>query len=117
MNTIRTKIYTAIFCALGTASLSVLTISVGAAEDLPQKTVRYADLNIAQPAGAQALYGRISAAAREVCDRSIGWDPIERLAMRACVDKTIDNAVKKVDEPALSALRFGGTDVLRLAKK
>jgi hypothetical protein len=38
-----------------------------------------------------------------------------RVAEKACVDTAIDNAVRKVDAPALTSLRFGGD--IRLASK
>lgn len=111
------KLFTAIACVLGTAALSVLAPSVQAAEqDPPSKTVHFADLNIQSPEGAKALYGRIRAAAQAVCQGSIGSDPVLREATHACLDKAIDNAVKKVDAPYLTALRFGGSNV-RLASK
>jgi UrcA family protein len=117
MNTIRTKLYAVVICISGTASIVVPSTSMQAAEqDPPSKTVRYGDLNIAETAGAKTLYSRILAAAQEVCDRSIGTDPILRAAMQACVKRATDNAVKKVDAPALSALRFG-SKALRLANK
>ena len=117
MNTIRTKLYAVVICVSGTASLAVPSTSVQAAEqNPPTKTVRYADLNIAEVAGAKTLYSRIRAAAQEVCGRSINTDPILRPAMQACVKTAIDNAVKKVDAPALTALRFG-SDAVRLANK
>lgn len=116
--TIRTKAYTAIYCALGLAALCTLSTSVEAAEEgVPSKTVRFNDLNISNPAGAKVLYGRIRVAARDVCGLSAGSDPIQRLAVHACIEEAIDNAVKKVDAPALTALRFGGKGDVRLASK
>ena len=117
MNTlIRTRIYTAIYCVLGTAGVSALAAPVGAAEQAPpSKTVRYSDLDIATPAGAKTLYSRIRAAARDVCELSSNGDPLLRLADHACIDTAIDNAVRKVDAPALTSLRFGGD--IRLASK
>jgi UrcA family protein len=117
MNTIRTKLYAVVICVSGMASLVVPSTSVQASEEPPpSKTVRYDDLNIAAEAGAKTLYSRISAAAQEVCGRSTGTDPILRMATQACVKTAIDNAVKKVDAPALSRLRFGSNSV-RLANK
>ena len=114
--TIRTKLYTAIYCTLGTAALCAASASVQAAEDVPSKTVKFSDLNIASPAGAKVLYARIRAAARDVCRDSSGGDPIRRLAVSACIEKAIDKAVKDVNSPALTSLRFGSGDV-RLASK
>lgn len=116
MNTfIRTQFYTAVYCALGTAGVCTLASSPAAAEEVPSKTVRYSDLDIAKPAGAQALYARIRAAARDVCELSTRGDPLLRAAQHACIDTAIDNAVRKVDAPALTSLRFGGD--IRLASK
>jgi|ERR1700733_9481313 UrcA family protein len=117
MNTnIRTKLYAALCCAFGSGAVYAPTNSAQA-EEAPSKVVRFADLDIKTPAGAKALYGRIRAAAHEVCDQSVGSDPILRPAVRECIDKAIDNAVRKVDAPALTALRFGGTGDVRLASK
>ena len=116
IRTIRTKLYTAIYWTLGTAALCAALASVQAAEDVPSKTVKFADLNIASQAGAKALYGRIRAAALDVCRDSSGGDPILRLAVSACIEKAIDKAVKDVNSPVLTSLRFGSGDV-RLASK
>jgi len=117
MNTIiRTGIYTAISCVMGTAALcSILATSVQA-EDVPSKTVRFSDLDIAKSDGAKVLYSRIRAAAREVCELSASSDPILRVAIQGCIEKAVDKAVKDVNAPMLTYLRFGSTDV-RLASK
>jgi UrcA family protein len=116
MNTfIRTKIHAALFCGFAAAALCALSSSVQA-EDVPSKTVKFQDLDITKPAGAKTLYGRIRAAARDVCDASTSGDPILKPAMHACMETAIDNAVRKVNAPALTALRFG-SDVVRLASK
>jgi len=114
---IRTKLYPAIYCALGTVALCALSISVGASEqdNPPTKTVHFGDLNIAKPAGAKVLYARIRAAAREVCEISTRGDPIMKPAMNRCIETAIDKAVRGVNAPELTALRFG-SDV-RLASK
>lgn len=118
MNTIiSTKLYTAMYCALGAVGLCTLSTSVAAAEqDPPSKTVKFADLNIQTPDGAKTLYTRIQAAARDVCERSASSDPILNLSVHACVKNAIDTAVKKVNAPYLTALRFGSSNV-RLASK
>ena len=116
--TIRTKLYTALYCTLGTAALCGLSASVEAADqDVPTKTVKFADLNIANLAGAKVLYSRIRAAAREVCAYPASGDPILREAVHACIEKAIDKAVKDVNSPVLTSLRFGGSGDRRLASK
>jgi UrcA family protein len=114
--TIRTKIYTAISCVMGTAALCSALSSSVQAEDAPSKTVRFNDLDITKSDGAKVLYSRIRAAARDVCELSTGSDPILRPAMKACIDKAIDKAVKDVNAPMLTNLRFGSTSV-QLASK
>jgi UrcA family protein len=114
--TIRTKIYTAISCVMGTAALCSALSTSAAAEDVPTKTVRFSDLDITKSDGAKVLYSRIRAAARDVCELSTGYDAIMRATIKACIDKAVDKAVKDVNAPMLTYLRFGSTDV-RLANK
>jgi UrcA family protein len=111
----RNKLFAVIYCLMVAAWACTLATTAGAQESLPSKTVRYSDLDISNPEGAKALYHRIRAAARDVCDLSTAGDPVLRAATRACVDTAIDNAVRKVDAPALTSLRFGGD--IRLASK
>jgi UrcA family protein len=116
MNTsIRTKIYTAISCLMSTAALCSALSTTAEAEDVPSKVVKFNDLDITTPDGAKVLYKRIRAAARDVCDAS-DTDPVLRGAVKVCIDKAIDKAVKDVNAPMLSNLRFGSSDV-RLASK
>ena len=112
---IRTIIYTGIYCALGAEALCALSAVVQAAEDAPHKTVKFGDLNISNPEGAKALYGRIRAAARDVCEMSATYEWLARPAVKKCIDTAIDKAVKDVNAPELTALRFGGNT--RLASK
>ncbi|GAC1505390.1 MAG: hypothetical protein NVS1B6_13310 [Steroidobacteraceae bacterium] len=114
--TIRTKIYTAIACVMGTASLCTAVSSPAEAEDAPSKTVRFNDLDITKSEGAKVLYNRIRAAAQDVCGLSTGTDPILRVGINGCIKKAVDQAVKDVNAPMLTYLRFGSTDV-RLASK
>ena len=117
MNTsIRTKIYTAISCLMSTAALCSALSTTAEAEDVPSKVVKFNDLDITTPDGAQVLYKRIRAAARDVCERSTGTDPIMGMANKGCIDTAVDRAVRKVNAPMLTNLRFGKSDV-RLASK
>ena len=115
---IRTKLYAAICCAVGAASMGALcTVAQATEQDPPSKAVKFTDLNIQTPQGANVLYNRIRIAARDVCELSVGGDPVLRLAERACIDTAIDDAVKKVNAPYLTALRFGGATPVRVASK
>jgi UrcA family protein len=114
--TIRSKIYTAISCVMGAAALSTALSASVKAEDAPTKTVRFSDLDITKSDGAKVLYSRIRAAARNVCELSTGTDPILRMAIKGCIEKAVDKAVKDVNAPMLTQLRFGSTNV-QLASK
>ncbi len=113
MNTLRTKIDIAFYCAFG-AALLIGLVGISMATDtapavVHSKTVRYADLDLTKPAGAKVLYGRIRVAAREVC--GFGDWPLP-VNYQGCVDGAIDNAVTKVNSPALTTLHLHGKTLL-----
>jgi UrcA family protein len=117
MNTsIRIKIYTAISCFMSTAALCSAVSTAAEAEDVPSKIVKFNDLDITKADGAKVLYKRIRAAARDVCELSSSTDPIMSMSNKVCIDTAIDKAVRKVNAPMLTNLRFGNSDV-RLASK
>lgn len=104
--TIQTTARAAALLLCGAIALCTMQVSARAADDgLPSRRVSYADLDISKPAGAKVLYGRIVRAAKAVCDFSAS-DPLRTSQLiTRCVDHAIDNAVKDVGSPALSALR------------
>lgn len=63
------------------------------------ETVRFGDLNVSTPAGAEALYGRIHAAARRVCEQPTG----NLAGIRSCVTKAESEAIGKLSLPMLTA--------------
>jgi UrcA family protein len=69
------------------------------AGDSRSETVKFADLNLSSPAGVEALYGRIHAAAWRVCEQPAG----ELAAVGRCIRKTEAEAIGKVNVPALTA--------------
>ncbi len=104
-STYRTKLIEA--ALLGALAL-VCGVSSKAAdsEEVRQVVVRFGDLNLSDPRGATTLYGRISAAAREVCvtsdfeSRDFGTQP----AVNACMKRAISDAVTKVGRNELFAV-------------
>jgi UrcA family protein len=117
MNSIRTKLYTAIGVLFGSAAAGGAWTSAQASEPPPPSmTVKFADVDIQTAAGAKVLYHRIRLAADEVCTSSSWHDPILREAESQCVNTAIDNAVRRVNAPFLTALRFGESNV-RLASR
>ena len=69
------------------------------AGDSRSETVKFADLNLDTQAGVEALYGRIHAAARRVCEQPAG----EQAAVRGCMKKAESDAIGKVNSPLLTA--------------
>jgi UrcA family protein len=67
--------------------------------------VSYADLDLADPAGARVLYGRLKAAARKVCEYdSLARDMRLLVAHKDCYDRALNKAVHGVDSERLNAL-------------
>jgi UrcA family protein len=91
---------------VGALCFAVTALEVTAAEQDPPPsiTVDYSDLNLGHPAGARALYRRISGAARTVCGVSSNPLPAARFAARKCYQDAISGAVAKVDSRTLTAL-------------
>jgi UrcA family protein len=117
MNNIRTRLYAAICVLFGSAAVGTPWTSAQASEETPpSKTVKFADLDVRTPEGAKVLYDRIRIAAGKVCE-SNDRDPVLREATPRCIHTAIDNAVKKVNAPYLTALRFGNGTNVRLASK
>jgi UrcA family protein len=83
----------------------LLTTARAADDGVPKETVRFADLNISTPEGAKILYGRIERAAHRVCRNPLP-DFVNLRQENICANVAIDKAVKAVNSPALSALRF-----------
>ena len=69
------------------------------AGDSRSESVKFGDLNLGSPAGVEALYGRIHAAARRVCDQPAG----EQAGIRGCMKKAESEAIGKVNVPLLTA--------------
>jgi len=66
-------------------------------DDVRREVVRFADLDLTRPAGAQELYQRIRYAARNVCET---YDRLGR--NRGCIEQSIARAVAEVGAPLLT---------------
>jgi UrcA family protein len=93
--------------AIGTVIAAALLAAFATgvqAEDVAQVHVKYADLNVNNPAGAAVLYQRIRAAAEKVCAMP-GSRELDRAAQaKACMTKATADAVAAVNAPALTGL-------------
>ena len=88
MNTLAIK-------ALAAASLSLLAVVPAAAEEV-HTTVRYDDLDIASPAGLQALVGRLQSGIKTVCARPDSRDLKAISAWHECKDAAMASAVEQL---------------------
>jgi UrcA family protein len=79
------------------------------ADAAPSVRVTYSDLNVATEQGAQALYGRIVAAARQVCPDSDIRNLAGLAAQRSCEAKAVAHAVQQVHSPKLAATYMAHT--------
>jgi UrcA family protein len=87
-----------LIAALTLAAISPVGVAAAVHDDVRREVVRFADLDLTRPAGAQELYRRIQRAAREVCGiyGPGGYD-------RSCADRAIAGAVATVGAPLLRA--------------
>ena len=88
--------------AIATAMVlaGVVVPTAHADEQVRAQTVKFGDLNVDTPSGAQALYTRIHWAAQHVCSDT---DPLQQLAANACVRKAEARAIEKLSLPQLTA--------------
>jgi UrcA family protein len=87
-----------LLCVLGTAPIWAAPTSM---------TVSFRDLDLSNLAGATTLYHRIQSAAKQVCGYAPGADLIERAAWQACYRNATADAVRKVNNPLLTAVHAG----------
>jgi UrcA family protein len=80
---------------------AIIASNAFADEQLRTETVKFQDLNVGTPAGAEALYSRIHSAAVRVCSPSGEW--LEEVGAAACAKDAEAKAIKKVDVPFLTA--------------
>jgi len=86
------------------ATLAVTTASFAAApsDEAPSVTVRYDDLNLANASGVDALYHRISGAARAGCPGEYTRDLRVLAGIESCRANAIAKAVREVNNPQLA---------------
>ena len=99
---LRTAMVSIVF-ATCTAIGAVGTAHAGSA-DAPEFTVRYSDLNLSTHQGALVLYGRIVAAAHQVCAVDDIRDLRGMRAEKLCTEQAIAQAVRDVNSPALASV-------------
>jgi UrcA family protein len=100
-----------VLCLAAAATLSCAApVLAQTSDSVPSVSVKYGDLNIGSPAGAQMLLKRIEAAANTACG---GAPDIRQLnqwtSFEACRRSAVARAVVAVDSPMLTAVAHGGS--------
>jgi UrcA family protein len=90
--------------ALTLYALSWDCLAAAPSNDVRIKVVRFADLDLTRPAGAQELYRRIQQAARDVCEpsRLDGSANMFMSGYRPCLSTAVAHAVVEVGAPLLT---------------
>ena len=105
------------------AAVGVLLTSSTAAQALEpvrtptQTKVSLRGVNFADPAAVRLLYGRLKAAATDVCASAEGYDATVYRADRACADQALVQAVRQIDQPTLTAMLAHGGEALVAASR
>jgi len=111
-----TRARRALITALGVTVLSLGTATVWAASPLPQKEVSLADLDLSQAADTAKAYGRLAAAAKDVCRQIDIAEPRGMRTRNQCFKVTLANAVNTVNNEQLTQLHQSDRKV-RLAQR
>jgi UrcA family protein len=100
------KMKTAIPCsllAIAMASHGAVAARAAPSDNVRQRRVSFADLDLTRSAGAATLYARIISAAREVCEPLSPMTPQRTEQARQCRQKAIARAVADVNAPTLTS--------------
>jgi UrcA family protein len=77
---------------------------------VPSVSVKYGDLKVGSPSGAQVLLRRIEAAANTACGGAPDIRQLRQLAsFEACRKSAVARAVAAVHSPMLTAMAHGGS--------
>jgi UrcA family protein len=92
-----------------TLGLVAITASAHDGNHPATRVVNFVALEASSPDGAESIYRRLKAAAREVCASASGTMLSERYQYRTCVDTALANAVELVNQPLVSSAHAAGT--------
>jgi UrcA family protein len=90
--------------------IGLLPLAAGASQGAPAQlggdavVVRYADLDIHTPPGAEMLYARIEHAAEQLCPQADFREIQRHLASLRCRDEVVAHAVSRINSPQLAAV-------------
>jgi UrcA family protein len=100
------RLRTTVACTVLAAGAAIGAVGSAHANtaDAPALTVRYGDLNLSTEEGSLVLYGRIVAAARQVCVIDDIRDLRAFHVAKACREEAIARAVRDVNSPMLASV-------------
>lgn len=94
----------ALLVAAAAFAFAAMASTPAAAQERFANPVSYADLNLDNRAGADAMLNRIESAARQGCQaRSGRMTLIDRAVQRSCVAGSMDGAVTYLGHPVVTA--------------
>lgn len=99
---------TAVSTAVAVATLACSVPAVAADTAPPSQIVKFADLNLSSQSDAQILHSRLKTAAWQVCRESTSGAAAGGFLIFRCVRAALDEAVKDVNRPSLTAVHAGG---------
>ncbi len=89
--------------ALGIAAAVVFS-GFAQATDVRKIEISYSDLDLSKTEAAGTLFSRIQRAAYAVCEVNTVPNPQARLLQHKCMARAVDEAVRSVDNPNLTAV-------------
>ena len=95
---------TALAAFMISGSLAAKAEAVESTAQIPSVAVSYADLNLDTAAGVEALYARLRAASRSVCNVGEGRGLVAVMAAKVCYREVLGAAVGDAKLPTLTAL-------------
>ena len=93
---------TSLALALTLCALQADCLAAAAGDDVPTRSVNYADLNLKRPADAALLYRRIAGAAELVCEPYASRNLTRNMRFRQCRSSAIQKAIAEVHAPLLT---------------
>ena len=85
-------------------ALTSLPAQAGSSDSTAALTVQVGDLDLNHSTGIATLYQRLQVAAKHVCGpREVTGSHLEARDWQSCVDAAVENAVRQLDRPALTA--------------
>jgi len=97
-------LFLSVLTSLALASGASLAAGTQTGSTAPVITVKYDPVDAATPAGAQALYKRIKAAASKVCAPYESRELPRQVVWQKCYATAVTRAVAAVHQPVLTAL-------------